>query len=77
MSFTPVEVECRRLGTPLSEPVRWYTLIGAMEEFRRETGMGLAGIWGLVNRGQLVEAEGRFADLCRAWDEYIAREVAS
>jgi hypothetical protein len=44
----------------LSRPVQWYQLIKEMEEFREQTGWGLAETWGFVHRGDYDAARASF-----------------
>lgn len=43
-----------------SRAVLWYQLIKEMEEFRQQTGWGLAHTWGLVHKDRYDEARRAF-----------------
>lgn len=64
---------CDAMFVAHSQPVRWYRLILAMEEFRLRTGMGLAHSWGLVHRGDYEGARSSFEKLITDWDGYCHR----
>lgn len=50
-------------GMRQTMPVRWYELIKRMEEFREETGMGLANVWGLVHNENYDGARALFEEI--------------
>lgn len=42
------------------DAVRWWQLINEMEDVRDRTGMGLAGVWAHVHRGEYAKARELF-----------------
>lgn len=64
MSYCGVHV----LNGKASRPVQWYVLIGAMEAYRRRTGMGLAHTWSLVHAGDYDAALASFRGTVAAAD---------
>jgi hypothetical protein len=67
--FVPVEISTE--GQSTREPdspsgLKWYILIKRMEQYRERTGMGLAGSWGHVHRGDYEAALESFEGVVEA-----------
>lgn len=56
-----------------SQPVKWWLLISAMEDFSSHTGMGLASVWGHVHRGDYEAANEAFCQIADDWNNYLTR----
>jgi hypothetical protein len=64
--FIPVEQEWSSLHKgqkPLPRLVAWYVLIRDAEDFRRETGWGLASIWERIYNDDYESARRRMDEL--------------
>lgn len=50
----------RRPPAHQSQPVKWWLLISAMEDFTVKTHLGLSDVWAAVHRGDYTTARQRF-----------------
>lgn len=58
-----------------SQPVRWWRLICEVEELSDRTGLGFAGVWGHIHRGEYGQALGRLA-VARQYLEPVQQNAA-
>lgn len=57
-------------------PLDWFRLIGDAEEFRRRTGWGLGGVWGLIHSRDYHAARARMDEALAHVEDIVARRSA-
>ena len=57
-NFRPIEagLEHKNLNEESKQRIRWYVLIRDAEQFRKQSGWGLARVWGNIHQGNYATA---------------------